>query len=86
MERFTVNLPFVGARMKKPRDFNKQKLLLQQTSETLDRIYAEVPGLLPSTGNAKFLDVKPWNSSTISVLDIGIPIPDVCYHWNAESI
>jgi predicted RNase H-like nuclease (RuvC/YqgF family) len=80
MERFTGSLPGVGTKIKKSRDFKKQKLLLQQTSETLDRIHTEVPSLLPSTGDVKFLDIKPWNAGVVSVMDVGSPIPDVRYH------
>jgi len=80
MERFTANLPFVGPGIKKAQEFKKQKLLLQQASETLEQIHAEVPGLLPSTGDVKFLDVKPWDHVSVWNRDVGTPIPDVCYH------
>jgi DNA repair exonuclease SbcCD ATPase subunit len=79
-ERFTASLPVVGPRIKKSQDFKKQKFLLQQASETLDQIHAEVPGLLPSTGDVKFLDVKPWNHGLVWSGNEGTPIPDVCYH------
>lgn len=80
MERWTGSLPGVGTRIKKSREFNKQKLVMQQVSETLYRIHTEVPGLLPSSNEAKFLDIKPWNSGVVSVVDVGTPIPEVCYH------
>jgi len=80
MERFTASLPGVGPGIKKSRDFKKQKLLLQQASETLEQIHAEVPGLLPTTGDVKFLDFKPWKSGVVSVTDVGTQIPDVCYY------
>lgn len=80
MERFTGSLPIVGTKIKNAREFNRQKLLLQQVSETLEKIHTEVPGLLPSSVNAKFLDVKPWNSDIISVVDVGMPIPDISFY------
>lgn len=86
MERFAANLPVVGTRIKKSRDFNKQKLLLQQASETLDQIRAEVPGLLTDTGDVKFLTIKPWDSSIASVVDLGTAIPEVCYHQSDDLI
>ncbi|KIM96600.1 hypothetical protein OIDMADRAFT_148393 [Oidiodendron maius Zn] len=86
MERFAANLPVIGTSIKKSGDFNKQKLLLQQASETLDRIRAEVPGLLTDTGDIKFLTIKPWDSSIVSAADLGTAIPEVCYHQSVGLI
>ncbi|KAH8590060.1 hypothetical protein B0O99DRAFT_655118 [Bisporella sp. PMI_857] len=80
MDRFLPILPVIGVSIKRYQDFNKQKLLMQQALETLDQIHTEVPKLLPSTGDVKFLDIKPWNSEIVSVIDVGAPIPDVCYY------
>jgi len=80
IERFIGSLPVVGRNIKNARAFNKQKLLLQQVSETLEKIHTEVPRLLQSSVDTKFLDVKPWNSDIISVVDVGTPIPSISYH------
>jgi len=80
IERFTGSLPVVGRNIKNAREFNKQKLLLQQVSETLEKIHTEVPGLLQSSVGTKLLDVKPWDSDIISVVDVGKPIPSISYY------
>ncbi|OCL11173.1 hypothetical protein AOQ84DRAFT_424857 [Glonium stellatum] len=59
------------------RDFSGQRDLMQDVLNTLDKIHSDVPVLLESH-DAKFLDAKPWNGDSRSVVDVGSPIPELC--------
>jgi chromosome segregation ATPase len=69
---------FVSTNIRRMREFRKQKEAMQQVSETLEKIYREVPLLLPSQ-EMKFLDIKPRDATVAPVVKVGDEIPDVCY-------
>ena len=78
-ERFAGVLPMsMGKNMKRSREFRRQKDVMEQVTEALEQIHSEMPLLLPA-GQMKFLDVKAWNASEITVTEITKDIPSVVY-------
>ena len=69
----------LGKQHQRKQDFKRQKFLMQNIPNALDRSHSEVSALLQSH-DTKFLDAKPCNAGTHTVVDVGLPIPRFCYH------
>ena len=60
------------------KEFERQKMLMQQVSEVLEKI--EMDGqLLLSSQDMAFLDIKPWEAATGLIVEDKERIPELCY-------
>jgi chromosome segregation ATPase len=59
-------------------EFTRQKSLLQNVSDALDRIHTDMPALLPSS-DAKLLSSSAWNAKAQPFVDIREPMPELCF-------
>jgi septal ring factor EnvC (AmiA/AmiB activator) len=71
---------FLGKTYQRKREFMRQKSLLQNVSDALDRIHTEMPALLPSS-DTKLLSSSTWNAKAQPLVDIREPIPELCYSY-----
>ncbi|KAK4207741.1 hypothetical protein QBC37DRAFT_454697 [Rhypophila decipiens] len=74
----------VGNKMKRSREFKRQKVVMEQLAQTLDEIHSQVPMLLPQGEKMKFLDSAKYGSKpkvTVGVTEVD-EIPAVSFHVN----
>ena len=67
----------IGDKVRRPREFQRQRQAMERVSQTLEQLQSEVPLLLPSH-QMKFLDVKPWSTSDAMATETE-DIPAVAY-------
>ncbi|KAL7762936.1 hypothetical protein ACKLNR_006294 [Fusarium oxysporum f. sp. zingiberi] len=60
------------------KEFERQKMLMQQVSEVLEKIEKDGQLLLSSQDMA-FLDIKPWEAATGLIVEDKERIPELCY-------
>jgi chromosome segregation ATPase len=75
VERWADWTPVFGESIRRSREFRRQRQLIEQVSETLERIHTEVPQLLQSS-QRKFLNIQPWDAEEVNLYR-GDPIPEV---------
>ncbi|KAM7186292.1 hypothetical protein V8F33_011888 [Rhypophila sp. PSN 637] len=74
----------IGNKMKRSREFKRQKVVMEQLAQTLDEIHSQVPMLLPRGEKMKFLDGARYGSKskvTVGVTEVD-EIPAVSLHVN----
>lgn len=69
-----IGIRSVSTKIRRAKEFKKQKEVMQQVSETLEKVNREVPQLL-SSQETTFLDIKPWNATAVPTLEINDEIP-----------
>ncbi|EXL47934.1 hypothetical protein FOCG_10440 [Fusarium oxysporum f. sp. radicis-lycopersici 26381] len=65
-------------RIFRAKEFERQKMLMQQVSEVLEKIEKDGQLLLSSQDMA-FLDIKPWEAATGLIVEDKERIPELCY-------
>ncbi|KAM7218897.1 hypothetical protein V8F06_005777 [Rhypophila decipiens] len=74
----------IGNKMKRSREFKRQKVVMEQLAQTLDEIHSQVPKLLPQGEKMKFLDSAKYGSKSrvaVGVTEVD-EIPAVSFHVN----
>jgi chromosome segregation ATPase len=69
---------FLGKTYKRKQEFMRQKNLLQNVSNALDKIHTEMPVLLPNS-DTKLLGSSPWDAKSQPIVGVREPIPELCY-------